>query len=134
MSVSALLRMAFAFNILVLAPAVWSLYSHEGRGALAVFEGKVESVDGLRLLVAALWSGVLVASALGLWRPQAFVALLLFQVIYKVVWLMASVWPAWRAGGAVAVPWGVTGVFVFIVAVWPFVIVAAWRDAVAPRA
>ena len=119
MTVSTALRGAYLFNIAVLLPVILSLYAHEGRGALAAFNAKVDNVDGLRLLVAALWSGVLVASVLGLWRPEAFAGLLVFQVIYKAIWLVTFVLPVWRSGGATAVPWGVTSVFIFIVLLWP---------------
>ena len=127
MTTSTALRLAYAFNIAVLLPVVISLYAHEGRGALAAFNAKVENVDGLRLLVAALWTGVLVASLLGLWRPGSVASLLVFQVVYKTIWLATFVLPVWRSGGAAEVPWGVTSVFIFIVLLWPVVIAMAWR-------
>lgn len=130
MTGTGLLRLAYAFNIAVLLPVVWSLYVHEGQGALAAFNGRVENADGLRLLVAAFWSAVIICSALGLWRPHAFSALLVFQVVYKSIYLATFAWPAWRAGGMSAVPLGVTAVFAFIVAAWPFIILAAWRSAI----
>lgn len=127
MTASTALRCAYLFNIAVLLPVVISLYSHEGRGGLAAFNAKVDNVDGLRLLVAALWTGVLVSSLFGLWRPGPFASLLIFQVVYKTTWLLTFALPLWRIGGAAAVPWGVTSVFILIVLLWPIVITMAWR-------
>lgn len=122
------LRLAYLFNIVVLFPVLWSLYRHAGAGPLAAFQGKVANVDGLRLLVAALWLAVLLCSAAGLAWPAPFAALLVFQVVYKATYLATYVAPAWRAGGSGAVPLGIAGVFLFIVLVWPLLLWAAWDE------
>jgi hypothetical protein len=125
------LRLAYGFNILVLAPVLFGLYRHQGAGEIAVIGGGVANSDGLRLLVASLWLAVLVLSAVALMtQPRAFVALLVFQVVYKAAYLATYVLPVLRSRGWEAVPMGPSAVFVFIVLVWPFIIAAVWRGGI----
>lgn len=115
-------RLAYAANILILAPVLWSLFRHTGPGELAAFNNAVRNEDGLRLLVASLWLAILVLSAGGLAWPRAMAPVLALQVIYKSCYVIAFVLPALIRGGGGTVPWGVAGSFAAIVLVWPLVI------------
>jgi len=57
----------------------------------------VESA-GWRALVGSLWLTILVCSVLGLVSPGSFLWLLVFQVIYKSVWLLVYAAPRVLAG------------------------------------
>lgn len=115
-------RLAYAANVLILAPVLWSLFSHAGNGGLAAFGGAVRNEDGLRLLVASVWLAVLVLSAAGLAWPRTLLPVLAFQVVYKACYLAVYVAPVLVRDGTAAVPWGVAVCFLAIVVLWPGVI------------
>ena len=121
MTAETLLRIAYVANILILVPVVASL-ALSGSPA-GVFGSGVADSPALRILVTALWAGILCCSALGLWLPRPFAGILVLQVIYKSAWLLAFVLPAWRAGQAV--PWGPALTFVPIVLIWPVLLLFA---------
>lgn len=122
MTPETLARLAYAANILILAPVVWSLLAHRGEGPLAAFSGAVRNEDGLRLLVTSVWLAVLILSVAGLVWPRPLLALLGFQVVYKACYLALYVVPVWRDRGSSAVPRGVALAFVVIVLLWPVVL------------
>ena len=122
MSPELLLRFAYGFNILVLLPVIFGLAQHRGAGVLAAIGGNVENSDGLRWLLISLWSGVAIASTIGLFLPRLFIALLVFQVAYKVVFLLFYAGPLAVNGQWAQVPIGPSAVFLVIVLVWPFLI------------
>ena len=109
-----LLRAAYAANILILIPVVWSLFF--SGGTRGVFEGKVEDSKGLRFLVASLYLAILLGSAAGLVWPEVFAPLLLLQIVYKATWLSAYVWPHRHDPG---IPIGISASFALIVAIYP---------------
>ena len=123
-----LLRGAYALNILILTPVVLGLLLARNGPYVPAIGGVVTDSEGLRLLVMSLWGAILVLSAFGLAAPAAFWPVLLLQVVYKTTWLAAYVAPIWRAEGAAAVPWGPAVCFAAIVALWPFILVQAWRE------
>ena len=112
------LRLAYAFNLLVLlsigVPTLLRLYPTE--------QGKFEESAGWRVLVGALWTAILVLSALDLYAPLRHSPVLVLQVIYKTLWLLVFVLPLVLKGSARSVPWGIAGSFLIIVLVWPFII------------
>jgi hypothetical protein len=77
-------------------------------------------------LVGSLWLAILAMSVLGVRQPEAFRWLLVFQVVYKSVWLIAYVLPRLLAGRGREVPAGITLSFLVIVLVWPWFI--PWRQ------
>jgi hypothetical protein len=85
----------------------------------------VESA-GWRALVGSLWLAILVCSVLGLLSPGGFLWLLVLQVIYKSVWLIAYVLPRVLSGRRQEIPPGIALSFVVIVLVWPWFI--PWRQ------
>jgi hypothetical protein len=120
------LRLAYGFNILILAPVLIGLYAHRGAGPIAVMGGGIQNDDGLRLLVASLWLAVMLLSIAGLVNPKPFVALLVFQVVYKAIYLGSYVGPSFLRVGWDAVPAGPAAVFAIIVIAYPFIIWKVW--------
>ena len=112
-----LLRLPYFANILILMPVCIAML--RGIGASAVFEGKTEPSRGLESLVAAIWTTILCLSFAGLLAPREFLPLLLFQVVYKAIWLALYVVPRALRYGFEAIPVGITLSFSAIVAIWP---------------
>jgi hypothetical protein len=79
-------------------------------------------------MVACLWAGVLVMSAIALINPLGFWPLLAFQVVYKVFFLLVFCLPIWLGQQSGVIPTAVAGVFAAIVVVWPFFIVMALQS------
>lgn len=123
-----LLRLAYAANILILVPICWNMFF--GSGVASVFEGKVTESAGLRLLVGSLWLAILVGSAAGLFAPRFFAPIVLIQVFYKSLWLLAFVMPLVMAGKSDQAPWGIATTFIAIVVSYPFLFwfSGVWRN------
>lgn len=119
----AMLRFAYTVNILILVPVVGSLIFSVNEPTLPAFSHRAAESPALRLMLAALWGTILLASIVALWAPQAFVLLLILQVVYKTGWLLTFALPLLLAGRDEAVPWGVAGSFLFIVLVWPVLLI-----------
>ena len=115
-----ILRFAYAANILILLPVCYSLLL--GGGVPAVFDGQVADSSGLRLLVGSFWSTILILSVAGLAWPATLAPLLVFQILYKSLWLGLFVLPLLASGQASDIPRGVTISFVAIIIVWPLLL------------
>jgi len=120
---AAILRWAYAANILILVPVCYGLIA--GSGVAGVFEGKVAESAGLRLLVASLYVAILVASVAGLKWPAFFAPILIAQIIYKTLWLAMFVAPLVLAGRSGDVPWGISSSFIGIVLIYPILLLRA---------
>ena len=111
-------QVLFWANILILVPI--------GFGTLLkpslTDHGDFAESAGWRTLVGSLWVGILACSALGVVWPSSFVWLLLFQVIYKSVWLLVYAAPRVLSGRSQEIPAGIALSFVGIVLVWPWFI------------
>ncbi|WP_310474374.1 hypothetical protein [Sandarakinorhabdus sp.] len=114
-----MLRAAFAINLLILVPVCATMLTARDGGLRAIF-GSASDVPAVRLMVLSMWLAILLASLAGLVWPRPLWPVLAIQIIYKSLWLVLFAWPAWRAGEAL--PWGVTGSFIFIVLVWPLIL------------
>ena len=112
-------------NIAILAPVCFAMFA--GSGVAGVFDGKVDPSDGLRLLVAALWTAILICSVAGLFAPRFFLPLLAVQVIYKAIWLAVFIAPVVMRDGWDAAPQAISIVFIGIVVLWPLFIWFALR-------
>jgi hypothetical protein len=112
------LRLAYAFNLLVLlpiaVPTLLRLYPTD--------QGRFAESAGWRVLVGALWTAILVLSILGLYAPLRYSPVLVLQLIYKTLWILVFALPRVVNGCAHSVPWGIAGTFIIIVLVWPFII------------
>lgn len=109
------LKIAYSANILILVPVCWSMLF--GNPGAQVFQGTVNESSGLRLLIASLWTAILLASVAGLAFPRFFAPVLLIQIVYKALWLLLFVAPLIRAGQ----PWpqGIALTFAVIVVSYP---------------
>jgi hypothetical protein len=111
-------RLLFWANILILIPVGFGTMLKPSLTDQGAF---VESA-GWRMLAGSLWIGILTCSALGVVWPDRFLCILLFQVIYKSVWLLGYALPRLLDGRRAEVPAGIGGSFLVIVLVWPCVI------------
>ncbi|MEM6616520.1 MAG: hypothetical protein AAF619_08325 [Pseudomonadota bacterium] len=117
------LTIAYIANIFVLVPVGLStLFSQ--RSVETVFENRFQPSDGFRILVGTLWTGLLFASVIGLFFPLQMVGILIFQVLYKSLYLAVYAIPSFVSGNGRAVPRGMTAIFLVIVLLWPVLI---WR-------
>lgn len=123
----ALLRLAYSANILILVPVLIGLMFAKNGPSVAALGGSITESKGLRFLVASLWSAILLLSVAGLAVPKAFWQILVFQVVYKSIWLGSYVIPTWYSEGRSSVPWGPTISFAFIIVVWPILLFFASR-------
>ena len=112
----------FWANILILVPIGFGTLLKPSLTDHGVF---AESA-GWRTLVGSLWLGILACSVCGIVRPEGFAWLLVFQVIYKSVWLLAYAAPRILTGRRREIPAGMGLSFLVIVLVWPWVI--PWRQ------
>ena len=119
------MKIAYVGNILILVPVVHAMFF--GRGVSDVFAGRVDESLGLRLLVASLWTAILLGSAAGLWWPRFFAAVLPIQIIYKSLWLILFIVPLVQRSGWDAVPKGISITFLIIVVTYPFILWFALR-------
>lgn len=117
-----LLQFAYAANIVILAPVLFSMFSDGGQKQIRAFQNQVENSDGLRLLVASLWLAIFILSIAGLFHPKTFIPILLLQVIYKLVYLVIYVAPTARVKGFGSIPLGLSISFLIIVITWPVLI------------
>ena len=116
------LQVLFCANILILVPIGFGTLLKPSVTDHGVF---AESA-GWRTLVGSLWLGILACSGLGLFRPADFIWLLVFQVIYKGVWLLAYAAPRVLAGRRREIPAGIGFSFLAVVLLWPWFI--PWRQ------
>lgn len=82
-----LLRAAFGFMFLGLVMMVW-------RGIIAPHEGIGHAETAMR----ALLGGVSVLALIGIFRPLEMLPLMLFEFVWKAIWIVAFGLPLWRAG------------------------------------
>lgn len=115
----------YAFNLLVLLPVcAWLLLSPPAADELdtTVLLGAYAS----RVLLACLWTSVLLLSLLGLRDPRALAPLLLFQIVYKGLFLLHFVLPHSRKALLAQAPGALVAIFVVIVATYPWVLASLW--------
>lgn len=115
-------QVLFWANIAILTPiALGTLFKPSSTD-----QGAFPESAGWRTLVGSLWFAILAGSAVGALRPTGLIWLLVFQVVYKSVWLLSYVLPRLIAGRRQEIPAGITWSFLVIVLVWPWVI--PWRQ------
>jgi hypothetical protein len=119
-----MLHFAYVCNILILVPiALTALLSD--RAATLIFENKFAAAPELTKLVGCLWTAILLGSIAGLVDPRGMRMLLMFQVVYKALFLATVLLPmAFRSGWG-ALPQGLTITFLLIVLLWPWLL---WQD------
>lgn len=112
----------YIFNIIVLIPiGLLTLLGGEKGGQLAC-QNKFPESEGFRTILGSLWTAILIGSVLGLFFPKTMSALLLIQVIYKILWLLVYAMPRLLKKRSKEVPWGIAMTFLVIVVSYPWVI------------
>lgn len=117
------LMVPFIANIVILVPVCWSLLFSGSPDT--VFQGRVAESQGLRLLVASIYSAILAASILGLFYPAFFAPVILVQVFYKALWLLIFILPQHRR--AEAIPTAIAATFMLIIITYPVFFALALR-------
>lgn len=120
-----MLRFAYCANIIILLPVVLPLWRHVFSFHMqdaANFSYQDFGIGPSWALVAALWTGILLASAVGLLLPKPLIGILVLQVIYKALWLCFFAAPLIIAGRYSDVPWGMAGIFFTIIILWPIIL------------
>lgn len=112
------MRFAYLANVCILVPIAGMTLLGWSDAA----QGRFSESPGWRVLVGALWTGILVLSLLGLRAPLIFSPVLVLQLIYKSLWLLMYAAPRWLSGRGDQVPPGIAVSFVVIVVVWPWLI------------
>jgi len=115
----------FWANILILVPIGFGTLLK----ASVTDQGAFTESAGWRMLAGSLWIAILACSVFGVLWPMGFLWLLVFQVIYKSVWLLTYALPRLIDGRRSEVPAGIAGSFAIIVLLWPWFI--PWRQMVA---
>jgi hypothetical protein len=118
-----LLRFCYAANIFILVPVCWSMFSPGG--VSRIFGAHVPESAGLRLMIASLWTAILLLSAYGLWKPAAVSPIILVQILYKSLWLICFVLPLILDGKGDTVPTGISLTFLMIVITYPLIYASA---------
>lgn len=118
-----LLQIAYAANLIILGPVLVSMFRDGGSNGIRAFQSQVENSEGLRLLVASLWSAIFLLSIAGLFYPKTFIPILMLQVVYKLTYLGTYIAPTAKTRGLSAIPQGLSLSFLLIVVIWPLFIV-----------
>lgn len=116
-----MIRIIYIVNILIAGiGGLLSIYS-ERLSAKIIFEQAYSSHPALRM-IGALWLGVAILSLLGLWLPKKMSPVLLFQLLYKAMWLFFVALPHFLHPEKGIEPLSLTIFFVVWVIILPFFI------------
>ncbi|MCB1477992.1 MAG: hypothetical protein KDJ62_03770 [Rhodobiaceae bacterium] len=122
-----MLEFAFAGNVLFVTPVILLLWFHKD-GAGIVFGPHIPISDGLRILVASMWTSIVLVSIAGMKWEIELVGLLVFQIVYKAVFMIAYVAPRAIAGEWEKIPRLLTAIFVLgLICFPPMIIFDNWR-------
>jgi hypothetical protein len=108
-----LMRLVYLLNFVLLGSDVWpTLFKHHG------------TWDPLKGVAFSFWAALSALSVLGLRYPLKMLPLLLLQLVYKLVWLIAVALPTWSALRSTDLTQAmVIGVVVDLVGIpWPYVL------------
>ena len=87
------LKLFYAANIVVAGWISISCLFYPRKSVTTVFTNALAFSEAIRL-VGALWAGIFILSVLGMFFPKKMVVVLLFQLIYKGLWLIIVAIPA----------------------------------------
>lgn len=81
-----LLRLAFALTFLFVGAESWAtIITHKGPW------------DHIKAVAFCVWASYSALSVLGILHPLKMIPLMLFQIAYKVLWLLVVAYPLWTA-------------------------------------
>lgn len=123
-----MLEFAYAGNILFVTPIVALLWFHKD-GVRLVFGEHMHVGDGARVLIASLWTAIVLCSIAGVKWEHFWVPLLMFQVAYKIVFMLTYVLPRAVRGDWHGIPVLPTALFALGIVAFPLMIWAEynWR-------
>lgn len=98
-----MLEYAYAGNILVVTPVIYLLWFAED-GAEKVFGARMQLSSAMQTLVASMWTAIVLVSIAGLKWERELVGLLVFQCVYKLIFICVYVVPRARARDWDAIP------------------------------
>ncbi len=82
-----LLRIFFFLVVVFVGFDAWSsILGHEGPW------------DHVRAAALSMWAGFALVSVIGVYRPLTMLPLVLFDIVYKPIWLAAVAYPLWSRG------------------------------------
>lgn len=113
------LRVGYFMNLVLLGLDVWpAIIGHAG------------SWDPMKGIAYSFWAALSAVSALGLRYPVKMVPLLILQLVYKCIWLVAVALPQWAAVGSTGLAQAMMiGVAVDLVVIpWPHVLTRFLRE------
>ncbi len=113
-------------NIVILTPVCFMMFFGKNDKTVQAFQGTVNDSPGLRFLVGSLWLGVLMCSIIALFLPEKFISLLIFQFIYKLIFIVTYSIPTLIYRGFKSIPVGITLTFLIIIFLWPYFIIKQW--------
>ncbi len=87
------LKLFYASNIVVAGWISISCLFYPRKSVTTIFSNALAFSEAIRL-VGALWAGIFILSVLGMFFPKKMVVVLLFQLIYKGLWLIIVAIPA----------------------------------------
>jgi len=111
-----LMRLVYVLTFVGVGPRAWS-----------TLVTQATPWDPLRGVAFSFWAAYATLMILGLWNPLKMVPLLLLQLLYKSVWLLAVAIPLAKAGPLDATAASLVRIFVIAVVVdlvaipWPYV-------------
>jgi hypothetical protein len=108
-----LMRLLYALNFVMLGLSVWpELINHAG------------AWDPVKGVAFSFWAALSALSVLGLRYPLKMVPLLLLQMLYKSIWVIAVALPLWSTFRSIELTriMGMGAVVDLIVIPWPYVI------------
>jgi hypothetical protein len=108
-----LMRLLYLLNFVMLGLSVWpEIITHAG------------AWDPVKGVAFSFWAALSALSVLGLRYPLKMVPLLLLQMLYKSIWVIAVALPLWSTFRSIELTriMGMGAVVDFIVIPWPFVI------------
>ncbi|MEM7104458.1 MAG: hypothetical protein AAF502_15080 [Bacteroidota bacterium] len=87
------LKIAYLANILVAGWVGISALFLPKTAAVSVFSNAFDYSESFRL-VGAFWTTIFILSIIGLFFPKEMCLVLIFQVLYKSIWLIVAAFPA----------------------------------------
>jgi hypothetical protein len=108
-----LMRVLYLLNFVLLGLDVWpAIINHKG------------AWDAMHGVALSFWAALSALSGLGVRYPLKMLPLLLLQLFYKSVWLLAVALPLWSAGQStdLTTPFVIGLVLDLIVIPWPYVL------------
>ena len=113
------MRFVYLLNFVLLGLDVWPVvFRHQG------------AWDPVKGVAFSFWAALSVLSGLGIRYPLKMVPLLLLQLFYKAVWLLAVALPMWSAVRSTDLTHAmVIGVVVDLIAIpWPYVVASYVKE------